>query len=267
MLINKHIIPQFNYKNAMPKIILFTILSLFLSFSSSHAERLKVFVLLSEPLGYLNKQGEKSGTHWDYMTAIAKRSGIKMDMTLAPKARVFGGVKNGTIDAAIFFRTKKRDNQVEYVEKIRSIRVVAINRKGLPLNRYEDLRKSTLIGKMRSTFLGDKFDQDPLLKIYNVNNYDSMINMFKKGRLDTVTGNAIALTHLLNKYKLQQIIERPGIPLGNKEQWLQMSKKSNKLHLIPHLRKAIQELKSEGVLDQILTNNVGKGWKVINSLQ
>lgn len=241
----------------MTKIITITMLVFFVYFNAAFADEFKIYVLKSEPLGYINAQGKEVGTHWDYMKAIADRSGIKMNMKLAPKARVFYGVKEGTIDAAIFFRSKKLDNQVEYVAQIRSIKLVAINRKGLPLNNFQDLKNSSAIGKMRSTFLGKKFDDDPMLKVVYVNNYDSMIKMLGCKRIDTATGNSNVLAYLINKYSFHESVESPGITLGVKEQWLQISKKSKKLSLIPRLKEAIQELQEEGVFDQILAKNVG----------
>jgi ABC-type amino acid transport substrate-binding protein len=52
--------------------------------------------------------------------------------------------------------------------------------------------------------------------------------------------------------------------LGEKEQWLQLSKKSQHLDKIPQLRIAIEKLKQDGSLDAIMDKYYGDEWRVVN---
>jgi hypothetical protein len=52
--------------------------------------------------------------------------------------------------------------------------------------------------------------------------------------------------------------------LGEKEQWLQLSKKSQHLDKIPQLRIAIEKLKQDGSFDVIMDKYYGDEWRVVN---
>lgn len=227
-------------------------------------EVMHVSVIKSEPLGFINAQGKITGTHWNYVQAIAKRSGINIKARLEPKARLFKNLKLGKIDAAIVFRSKKRDAIVKYAGKIRSIKFVALNHKGTKLDYYSDLKKRKNIGVMKSTKVSQQFDNDEQLSKYFVKDYDIMIKMFMRERIETLTGNAIVLSYLINKYKIGDSIELPGLELTQKEQWFHISKKSQHLNKLTKIKQAILSLQKDGTFDQILTESVGSKWKSIN---
>ncbi len=247
-------------------LLLFLVISFFTFTSALSAQPLKVYVLQSAPLGYIGANGQPTGEHWDYIKAIADRAGVEVEMKLAPKARIFADIKNGRIDMAIFFRASKRDKVVDYVGRIRQIKIVAINRKGLQLKNYEDLYNSKKIGIMKNTFFGKKFDNDSNLNKTKLTKYENMVKMLGVKRIDTATGNAIVLSYQFNKFNLLDKIELPGYTLGKKEQWLQMSKKSTNRDKLAALQKAVKELSKDGTFDKILTKHVGSTWEVINKI-
>lgn len=247
-------------------IFLFSTIIMLASSQLFGKERLNIYVIRSEPLGFIDALGNPTGQHWDNTRAISSRSGIEMEMKIAPKARILADIKKGHIDGCILFRGGKRDNIIEYVEKIRTIKIIAINQKGLPLNRYEDLYNSKRIGVIRNTFFGKRFDLDSRLKLERSSKYEVMVRQLSKGRIDTATGNAIVLNYLFNKLNMLDKVEQPGIVLTQKEQWFQMSKKSKHLDKLPRIRQAIRELKADGTFDQILTRYTGDNWRVVNRI-
>lgn len=238
---------------------------LFMSLNCLHAEEdLRVSVLRSEPLGYIGSDGKPTGTHWNYIQAIAKRSGIPMTASLEPKARLFKNLKLGKTDAAIVFRAKKRDKIVKYAGKIRAIKFAALNLKENPLNNYADLSKSEKIGVIKGTLVSKRFDADTSLNKYPVVDYNTMIKMFQRKRITTLTGNAIVLSYMLNKHNAQNLIQKPALKLTVKEQWFHMSNKSKHLDKLGKISAAIKSLTADGTFDRILTESVGEGWQQIN---
>jgi len=252
-------------KKLFPVLVTLLIVTVFSVPAGAASDVFTIDVMQSGHLGYRDAQGNPTGVHWDYVQAIAHRSGIKMKPRLVPKTRLIKDLKTGGTDGAIMFRSKKRDGYVTYAGMLREIKIVAINRKGMPLNTYNDLYHSKGIGVQKGTHLNSKFDADNRLIKYEVSNYGQMIKMLQKKRIDTATGNAIALANLLNKKNLSNRVEHPGIVLGAKEQWFHISNQSGHRDKVHQINKAIKELRAEGVLDRILTKHVGETWQKINA--
>lgn len=225
---------------------------------------LTINIIKSVPFGYLGSDGKPSGTHWDYVQAIAKKTGIEMDIALVPRARLIQNLRDGSCDAAILFRSSCREHIVTYVAPLRKIRMVAINRKGLLLLDYEDLYTSRSIGLLQGTAINERFDIDGRLKKETKTSYEQMVRMLKNNRLDTIVGNVIALRHAIAQCDAGDGVTLPGLTLCTKEQWFQFSKKSNHLDKAGRIQKAVAALKAEGVFDTILTHHVGDDWQNIN---
>ena len=229
------------------------------------AQTVKAYVMNSEPLGYI-ENGTPKGEHVDYLKAIADKTGIKIDIQVVPKKKLFAAMGSGDADCAIFFRSKKWDDSVEYCSKIRDIKILAVNRKGVPLNSFEDLHSSTRVGVLANTAISSEFDNDSGIKKISVPDYETMIKLLDSERIDTGVGNAIVLSYLINKMGKAGTIQTEGITLGKKTQWLQFSKKSANLALMEKFKTAVEELQADGTFDSILTSHAGKDWKSMNKL-
>lgn len=241
------------------------LLYLLLFSSLSFAENCINFrVIQNAPIGYLNEQGKETGTHWDYLQAIAERSGLCIKLKLLPYARLWRSLETGAIDGAIIFRSIDRQHIVNYVSKIRSLKTVVIPRVNLELNDYGDLT-GIVIGKTRGTRLNDKFDMDKNLTVISLNGYKQAAGMLTAGRLDAIAGSGVVLTYQLNLYGGIEKIDIAGrLILGSREQWLQLSKHSQHQDKFPLLQQAIAELIEEGVFDKIMAKHYGDHWKIVN---
>jgi len=229
------------------------------TFSPAYAEdTLQIHVIHASPIGFNNSQNEPEGYHWDYIAEIEKRSGFSLNRTLTPYARIWRGMAEGWHDGGIVFRSSDRDNIVEYVAAVRDTNNIVISRKGIALKTYDDLYKLESIGSMRDNRLGDRFDDDPEIKkrIVPAGDYDTLIKMIKRGHLDAISGNSMAMAYLLNKFDAVDAVELPGIIIGTRTEWFQMSKKSKHIDKIPGLAKAIRELRAEGVFEKIMEKYV-----------
>ena len=245
---------------------IFCLLLLLTAFGTGlFAQTLKAYVIDSEPLGYL-EDGAPKGEHVDYLKAIAAKAGVNIDIQIVPKTKLFGGIKSGDADLAIFFKSEKWDNTVEYCSKIRDIRILAVNRKGVPLNTFNDLHNSARVGVLANTSISSDFDGDAAINKYSVPDYETMIKLLDSKRIDTGVGNAIVLSYLINKMGKTDTIQADGITLGKKAQWLQFSKKSGNLNEIEKMRTAVEALQADGTLDNILTSHAGAYWKSMNKL-
>lgn len=214
-------------------------------------------VIHSEPIGYINKKGLPTGVHWEYLEAISQHSGLCMNLKLMPYARIWESVKHGNHDGGIIFKSNNRDKLVEYVEHIQTVPTVVIPLKGIEINTYKDLKNLT-IGTMRGVHLSKRFDNDKNLNLVEVINFEQETRMINANRLDAIAGNAYALIYQLEKFDvINKVSLANQLKLGEKEQWLQFSKKSLKLEHSLLLKSSINELKEQGVFRDILLKYYG----------
>lgn len=237
---------------------------LMISAGAVFGQTLTAYVLESEPLGFV-EDGKAQGEHYDYLKAIADKAGVDLEIKIVPKTKLFAAIKSGEADMAIFFRSAKWDETVEYAGKIRDIRIVAVNRVGKPLNKFSDLHNSSRVGIIANTSISSDFDNDSNIKRHSVPNYETLLKTMAGGRVDTGVGNAIVISYLINKLGYDSKIQADGITLGVKEQWLQFSKKSAHLDQLEKFAAALEELKASGELDSILDSYAGVGWRELNS--
>jgi len=241
-----------------------TLLVLFFGTQVFASEKINVHVIDSYPFAYKGKGGEYVGTHYDYLKAISKRSGIDMKINITPRARIVSYLKSGKCDGVILFRNKKRDHLVNYLGMIREIKIIALARRGRQLNEYRDFYFSRKTGLLRDQFISKKFNSDKLLNRVELKDYTQMVNMLVANRLDLIAGNSIAIANTARKSKILDKIELPGFPLATKQQWFQISKRSPLVNKTSAIENAIKSLSEDGTFDMILTKHVGISWKLLN---
>lgn len=243
--------------------IIFTIIPA-LAQASDQDGCLEFHVIDNTPVGLKSVQKEGVGVHWEYLEALEKETGFCINKRILPNARIWQNLKLGKHDGGIMFKSDSHSNIVEYVALIRTVKTVVIPIIGIDIKKYNDLYKLT-IGKARGIPLSKKFDHDTDLNTIELNHYDQAIQMIKLGRVDAIAGCASVLINQLKMYDaLDKVNYKNKLNLGEKEQWLQFSKKSKHLDKIPALKKAIDKLKIDGTLNMIMNKYHGEQWKQIN---
>jgi polar amino acid transport system substrate-binding protein len=242
--------------------LLFTLL---FTLPASAEECLTMPVIENSKMGYINAHGEPAGTHWEFLAAIEKRSGVCIHKVLLPIPRLWSAIELGDVDGGIVFRSAKRESLILPVAKTLNIYNVVLPKAGLTLNNHDDLSGLT-IGITRGTQLDDLFDTENNYIKVQVNSYEQMVKMLATGRLDAISGS---LNTLITELKKAGFIEAANIAspleLGEREQWLLMSRQSDHLDKLPALAKATNQLREEGLFEQIMDKYYGKGWRRLNS--
>lgn len=225
---------------------------------------LNLHVIKNSPLGFTNEDGHEGGEHFDYLSAIEVDSNICINKLILPYPRIWGSIKSGGHDGGIVFKSASRSAYVDYVAIIRTVKTTVIPAKRIELNSYEDL-KLIRIGKVRGTHLSSEFDNNNALNVIEVTTYDQATQMLKHGRIDAIAGSALVLSYQLMKHNALDIVDiSRKITLGEKEQWLQLTKNAVAPEKIVALRESIARLKKTGVFDSIMDKYYSSNWKVIN---
>ncbi len=227
------------------------VLLLNLNATASEHVSINFDILRSYPFAYIDSHGDNVGTFWEYVDFISQKSNINIKKRIVPKARVIAHLKSGQSDAAILFKTDSLNDHVEYIEKVRTIPIIIATQKGTLIENYEDLKQLKSVGIFRSGAINPEFDNDNSIHKQAVSSYPSLVKMLGIKRLDAIAGNGVVITALINQLCLQDTIDISPLIMGNREQWLVFSKKSAHLNQAEKLNNAIQDLKSEGVLDNI----------------
>lgn len=222
------------------------------------ADVFKIYVIKSAPLAFIDASGKPAGIHYEAAKAVSKQPGIEMEVVPMNKGVIFSQIKTGKVDAGIFFPNKKWEKFTHNAGFVGEVKLIAINRKGLPLNRYEDLYQSKKIGLMPKMNFGLPFDTDKKLRKYEVRNYETQIKLLEKKRLDTITGNQIAIFYQLQKNNLSNAVELPGYVFKSLKNQFHLSKKSPHSGKLNQIQKAIEVLRKNGTFTKIVEKYVGK---------
>lgn len=232
--------------------------------ATSQDECLEFHVINNSHLGLKNSHIGNTGVHWEYLEALEKETGFCINKTILPNKRMWKNIKEGKHDGGIMFKSDSHSNIVEYVALVHTVKTVVIPIIGVDIKDYQDLYELS-IGKTRGVALSGTFDHDPKLNITELNHYNQVIQMIKLGRLDAIAGCASALDYHLKVYDaVNKVDYKSKLDLGEKQQWLQFSKKSKHLDKIPIFKKAIEKLRLDGTFKLIMNKQYGDKWKQIN---
>jgi ABC-type amino acid transport substrate-binding protein len=231
--------------------------SYFFTVTDAQAEScLNFHVINNRPLGYVDENGQPTGIHWEFLTALEARSGLCINKKLFPYARIWKSMEFGTHDGGIVFRSPDRDSLVDYIAPICTVQTLVIPRKEITLEKYDDLIGLT-IGKVRGIRLDERFETDTNIIKLEMNSYDQLFKTIQLKRIDAIAGSQLALSSVVDSAAADAIDITGKLVLGERVQWLQFSKKSQHLKNIPILRKAVEELVHEGVFDAIISKYYG----------
>lgn len=221
-------------------------------------DAIKFDILRSYPFAYIDRNNEKVGTYWEYVDEIAKKSGLNISKKIVPKARVINNLKSGQSDAAILFKSDSLNEHVEYITHVRTIPIIVATQKGTVIEHYDDLKRLSTLGVFRSGSINTRFDHDKEINKDFISSYPNMVKMLGAKRLDAITGNGVVIAALINQLCLQDDIVISPLVMGNREQWLVISKQSAHLDQSKDLKRAVQLLKQEGTLDKIFDTHISR---------
>ena len=151
--------------------------------------RIKVAATLQPP--YIDfENGEYKGIHVDVLKMFAEQ--LKHDLTFiqCPFARCLSMLKSGETDLYIgLIKTKEREKFLTYIPKPFNIQYDPLKfflnkNKPLKIESYDDL-KPLNIGVLRGVSYFQAFDKDTSLNKVELLNYQQLLRMLLRGRIDT----------------------------------------------------------------------------------
>lgn len=213
---------------------------------------------MSEPWGYyqpirLNGKSDLvkiKGIWVDVVHLISIQSGIQFKLSLSPYPRVLLNMARGHADLSFLVTSPTPTKGAIDVAYIFSYASIIVPQKDHHVTSYDHLYGKR-IGIARGVIHTPTFDQDGALIKQTFKNYETLISMFSKGRLDLIAGNSISLLYLLKQHHPSNKVGSPFV-LAKTPVWLQFSSKSRHLDKISPLKQAIDKLRNAGEFNRIL---------------
>lgn len=203
------------------------------------------------------------GVAFEVLSEVFRTLKIEQDVqfVVLPWARVIEFAKTGDTDGVMFlFRTKEREKFFDYTEPlVRTPLVIFYSRKkhpdGLTWKKLSDL-KSYRFAVTRGASYGKEWDEaikSGVLEGTIVSEPVQTIRMVQQGRVDFTPMNL--LTGLYFMKQRGMTADQIGInekPINYSFYHMAFSKKSPSKGLVPRIDQVLQDMKQNGLIDQIL---------------
>jgi len=158
-------------------------------------------------------------------------------------------LRQNEIDFAIFFRSSKSEKISVPITLVHQMQVITVGKQGINLSSFEDLFQYT-IGVNRGVSYEKRFDNEPLLKKQIVASYKNQFQMFKKGRIDLVTGTETGLYYNMKLAGLNRSMFGKPFRLNQRQVWMQSSYNppNGDEEIFSKLAVAVNKMRKEGVI-------------------
>ncbi len=217
-----------------------------------------IAIMNQPPYGFFDKKGRESGYLFDIANAILQKASMPENATLLPMKRLFKTLENEIVDCTLLAASPFTRSHFRLIEPTGLFLAPAIvPRAGVDLTRYEDLQGLS-IGIPLGVSFADRFDKDETLTKISIDNYRQAVKMMEKGRVDAIVG--VLGSYLFNARELGLQADKIfGTPLIFKKIpiWLVCRKDGPSTEIEEKLKKAIIELRQEGVILKISEKYLG----------
>jgi len=213
---------------------------------------LRAVALAIPPFATLEANGRKAGLFVEAMELIARESRHQIEITLAPYARAIAMLRSGEADVMISTSNSVIAEIAEPMGMLWTTEVIAIGRPGLKLDGIHDLRGRT-VGMLRGSSYGAAFLDDREYRKHEITDQLQGIRMLLEGRLDASIGTRLAVFHSMRLLGVPRARLGGTLALEAREIHLHLSRHHFDETLATELRRAVQELRSSGRADALLS--------------
>lgn len=197
------------------------------------------------------------GENIDIANALAKKLARKTKFIYCPPARCFAFLQNGQADMMVAIRkTQSREQFLNYLEPPIKVQHLPLHfyirtDSDIELNKYQDLQ-SLKVGVLRGASYFDKFDYDTQLIKIPLSNYEQLIDMLLKGRIDTFLEREETITPWVDQEVYKTNIKLAKFAYDETvNSYIVVSKTSPLKNDIAHLSAALKALSDSGEIKAI----------------
>lgn len=221
------------------------------------ATPLRIATIDGPPWGFVGADGKPTGMMFDIGNRIAQEAGLAYTNQLIPYARIAPDMARAKTDLVLRFSSEEMVAVATPLVSVVTMPVIAIGPAGRQFKTLEDLRGLT-VGVVRKSRYTDAFDNDPLIRKYEADNYLQIVRMLKIKRLDAGVGASAGLLYSAHMAGLQP--SELGLPLviGSNDFVLHIAKNSLSAETANALSLAVKRLNQRGEIKKIIDSYMGE---------
>lgn len=217
------------------------------------------------PYQYHNKDSQLVGLDIDSFKAIMKEAGLQFSIDELPWKRHIQYISTGNIDMAMgASKTPEREKFAYFSHPYRKETVKLYVRKGeaknIQIQTLNDLIGSKyFIGVEGGYYYGKQYQEliknpDFQLHINEVVDIEQNVTMVLEGHLDGFLVDPFTMSAFVKKYNMQNEFEEHPVVIYSANIYIMLSKKSTDKTILNKINAAINTLKNNGKLNEIIDN-------------
>jgi len=256
-----------DYKKFTKIVISFTLISIFSlsSFAETNKQTLSVGWELWYPYQYHDVKQDLVGLDFDVFNAIIEELQLSVNYTELPWKRHLLYLKTGQIDVAMGASlTKERERFAYFTEPYRLELVKLYVKKGhsekIKLSTLSELPTSNyMIGVESGYYYGNNYQKlinnsDFQAHISEAIDLEQNVELLLKGHIDGLLVDPITMKAFVDKYRLHNEFEQHSVPIYQDGIHIMLSKKSIDTTMLNKFNAAINTLKNNGKLSEIINS-------------
>lgn len=207
-----------------------------------------------KPWGYISPNNQEKGLLIDFNNALATAANIEINNHIIPYPRAIKEIENGKTDFAVMFKSQQAQEIGISLGEVTETKILLIALSGTP--EIKDLSQlgNQLVGFIRGSKYGDKFDNNTQLKKVALGSMKQGIELLLKGRIAGMASTDITFYAALKEMNIPSTKVKPIMTISSMTGHLYFSKASPNTHLILPLKHALNQLRDNGTLKQIFSN-------------
>lgn len=220
----------------------------------SMAAELGFVTIEAAPWASHDAAGRPLGAFPAIVAQLERRTGHRIAIALYPLARIDQAMASGQQDCTIVLWNEHRARLVVRFDDIYPMPFGVVARKGLPLQRYDDLAPR-VISVTRGLAMDARFDADTALRKDVDRDYLTGLLKIAHGRADAIAGALPTIRHIARAAGLDGHLGE-SLTLGRVPLALQCSKRSPQLGAVGSgLNAALRAMRADGSLARILAEH------------
>ena len=213
-------------------------------------------LLQSKPFGWLDAKGQPQGLYPDIVAALARQTGLDIEVEVVPFARAAALVASGSADATLMFRTTVTQGKVVESMVVFHTEQIVLLRPGLHVDGRRGLANLDL-GRMNGGCQELAGDPGNVRRFQDLTSQESGLRMLLAGRIDGFCSvNESLLDAMAGTGLDASFADAQRVVLASKPVWLMLS---NRLpaEVGARLRQGMAELQRNGELAKIFRSRLG----------
>lgn len=213
-------------------------------------------LLNAPPYAWSDAKGQAQGLYPDIAVALAKVTGLEINIDVVPFARAARTVADGSADATLMFSNAFTAGKVHEARVVFYATQVVQLRPGLAAHNRQDLVPLTL-GRMNGGCMDLAEDTKLPWKFQELSNQVSGVRMLATKRIDGFCTTSEAIADALASSGLaSEFAQAQKLELSSKPVWLMLSTRLTPA-VASRLEAGVKELQKTGAIDRIFQARLG----------